>query len=38
VKEHARETTYDVIYRYNDAVAELATEMPIPVISSNEYY
>ena len=38
VKEKTKEITYDVIYRYNQAVQEAATEMPIPVISSNEYY
>lgn len=38
VKEFIGETTYDVIYKYNHGIAELATEMPIPVISSNEYY
>lgn len=38
VKELTGETTYDVTYRYNHGIAELATEMPIPVISSNEYY
>ncbi len=38
IKEKTKEITYDVIYRYNQAVREAATEMPIPVISSNEYY
>ena len=38
IKEQTKEITYDVIYRYNQAVQEAATEMPIPVISSNEYY
>lgn len=30
--------TYDVVYRYNQASMEARAEMPIPVISSNEYY
>lgn len=38
VKELTGETTYDVIYRYNQAAEEAFIEMPIPVISSNEYY
>ena len=38
VKELTGETTYDVVYRYNQAVQEAKSEMPIPVISSNEYY
>lgn len=38
VKEKTREITHDVVYRYNQAAVDAATEMPIPVISSNEYY
>ncbi|HBG56796.1 MAG TPA: hypothetical protein DDX07_02160 [Porphyromonadaceae bacterium] len=38
VKELTGETTYDVTYRYNHALQEAITEMPIPVVSSNEYY
>lgn len=38
VKEWSGETTFDVVYRYNQPVAEATTQMPIPVISSNEYY
>ncbi|WP_294068673.1 NigD-like protein [Proteiniphilum sp. UBA1028] len=38
VKELTGETTYDVTYRYNQALQEAITEMPIPVVSSNEYY
>lgn len=29
---------YDVVYRYNQPVVSAHTEMPIPVISSDEYY
>lgn len=29
---------YDVVYRYNQPAATTRTEIPIPVISSNEYY
>ena len=29
---------YDVVYRYNQPAAMSRTEIPIPVISSNEYY
>lgn len=38
VKEMTGETTYDVVYRYNQAAQEAIAVMPIPVISSNEYY
>ncbi|MFA6736237.1 MAG: NigD-like protein [Saccharofermentanales bacterium] len=38
VKERSGNTTYDVVYRYNQASVEARSEMPIPVISSNEYY
>lgn len=38
VKEWDKDVTYDVIYRYNDASVNTRTEMPIPVISSDEYY
>ena len=30
--------TYDVTYKYNQVLDNALTEMPIPVISSNEYY
>lgn len=30
--------TYDVVYKYNQPSVETRAEMPIPVISSNEYY
>lgn len=38
LKEWSGDTTYDVIYKYNQATVDVRTEMPIPVISSNEYY
>ncbi|MCE5204621.1 MAG: NigD-like protein [Porphyromonadaceae bacterium] len=38
VKEETKDITYDVVYRYNQKTQEAVTEMPIPVISSNEYY
>lgn len=38
VKEWTGDTTYDVVYRYNQAAVQTQSEMPIPVISSNEYY
>ncbi|WP_298650470.1 NigD-like protein [uncultured Proteiniphilum sp.] len=38
VKEWDREIIYNVVYRYNQPAAEAITQMPIPVISSNEYY
>ena len=38
VKEWNKEVTYDVVYRYNQPAAGVAIQMPIPVISSNEYY
>ena len=37
VKDHDGDVTYDVVYRYNQAAVNARTEMPIPVISSNEY-
>lgn len=37
VKNHDGDVTYDVVYRYNQAAVNARTEMPIPVISSNEY-
>lgn len=33
-----KEKTYDVIYRYGNSNSTNRTEMPIPVISSKEYY
>lgn len=38
VKEWSGETTYDVIYKYNQPAEETSAQMPIPVISFNEYY
>lgn len=38
VKEWNREVKYDLVYRYNQPAVETITQMPIPVISSNEYY
>lgn len=38
VKGWNEDTTYDVVYRYNQPSVETRAEMPIPVISSNEYY
>ena len=38
VKEKTRVITYDVVYRYNQVIQQAVTEMPIPVISSSEYY
>ena len=38
VKEWEKQTTYDVVYRYNQPVGETHAEMPIPVVSSAEYY
>lgn len=38
VKEWSGETTYNIVYKYNDMAEENATHMPIPVISSNEYF
>lgn len=38
VNEWSGETTYNVVYRYNQPAVESATHMPIPVISSKEYY
>lgn len=39
VKGWTGDTKYDVVYRYNGTAASNArTEMPIPVISSKEYY
>lgn len=37
-KEWSGETTYDVVYRYNQPATGTSASMPIPVISSNEYY
>jgi hypothetical protein len=38
VKDWKGEITYDLVYRYDQASINMRTEMPIPVISSNEYY
>lgn len=38
VNEWSGDTTYDVIYRYNQPAVEASAQMPIPVISFNEYY
>lgn len=39
VKQWSGETTYDVVYRYNQPAVEATTEKATPpVISSNEYY
>jgi hypothetical protein len=38
VKGANGETTFDVTYGYNQSVTETVTQMPIPVISSSEYY
>jgi len=38
VKEWNGDMRYDVVYKYNQAAVETRAEMPIPVISSNEYY
>jgi hypothetical protein len=38
VKEPAGERIIDVVYRYNRAVPEATANMPMPVITSNEYY
>ncbi|MDD2246481.1 MAG: NigD-like protein [Proteiniphilum sp.] len=38
IKGWTGDTTYDVIYRYNQPATQTRSEMPIPVISSNEYY
>lgn len=36
--QNSIETIFDVVYRYNQPYLQSRTEMPIPVISSNEYY
>ncbi len=38
VKEWTGDKIYDVVYRYNQPVGTTRAEMPIPVISSNQYY
>ncbi|MGI6573426.1 MAG: NigD-like protein [Fermentimonas sp.] len=38
VKEWTGDKIYDVVYRYNQPVRTTRAEMPIPVISSNQYY
>ena len=39
VKDWDGEKKYDVVYKYNQAsLSGVATQMPIPVITSNEYY
>ncbi len=38
VKEWTGNKKYDVVYRYNQSTGTTRTEMPIPVISSNQYY
>lgn len=38
VKEWDKETKYKVVYRYNQPALKATAQMPIPVISSNEYY
>ncbi len=38
VKEWTGNKIYDVVYRYNQPVGTSRAEMPIPVISSNQYY
>lgn len=38
VKNWEGDITYDVTYRYGNSSVTTRTEMPIPVISSNEYY
>ena len=38
VNQWSGETTYDVVYRYNQPTVGTATHMPVPVISSEEYY
>lgn len=38
VKEWTGNKIYDVVYRYNQSMGTTRAEMPIPVISSNQYY
>ncbi|MFA7155144.1 MAG: NigD-like protein [Proteiniphilum sp.] len=38
VKLKEGSVTYDLVYRYDQPAINSRTEMPIPVISSNEYY
>lgn len=39
IKEWGNEKTYDLVYRYNQAsLSQAITQVPIPVITSNEYY
>lgn len=38
INEWTGDKIYDVVYRYNQPPTVTRTEMPIPVISSNEYY
>ena len=38
VKEWTGNKIYDVVYRYNQQTGTTRAEMPIPVISSNQYY
>ncbi len=38
VKEWDKDVTYDLVYRYDEISLNARTEMPIPVISSDEYY
>ncbi len=38
VNDWEGDITYDLVYRYDQASVNIRTEMPIPVISSNEYY
>ena len=36
--DNTKEIIYDVVYRYNRSKNIQTNEMPIPVITSNEYY
>lgn len=38
VKDWSGEKKYDVVYKYNQALGQVLAQMPIPVITSNEYY
>ncbi len=38
VKEWTDNKTYDLVYRYNQPMGTARAEMPIPVISSDQYY
>lgn len=38
VKGWSGDQSYDIVYRYNLPTVDTRSEMPIPVISSNEYY